>query len=116
MKMTYEGAACEITVSENFRFFSQVSCSLEFDSVRYATCRFFQKSKALCRECVFESWQLRISKSRKRKTRHFYVIPAVLMELPGNWAKVTITIDTYGVCVQQLELLQQHPFLKNKTI
>lgn len=116
MKMTYEGAACEITASENFRFSSHVPCSLELDSILYAVCRFFQKSKKLRRDCIFESWQLRIIKASRKKKRHTYVIPAMLMELPGAWAEVHIMIDSSGVAIQQVKLLQQHPLFQSHSL
>lgn len=114
--MTYEGAACEITASENFHFFSHVPCSLELDSILYAVCRFFQKSKKLRRDCIFESWQLRIIKASRKKKRHTYVIPAMLMELPGAWAEVHIMIDSSGVAIQQVKLLQQHPLFQSHSL
>ena len=77
----------------------------------YAVEKFFSKFEKIRRGCTYESWQLRITKRRKRKNRRFwYIVPAVLMELPGNWILVCGDIDPVGVNIRKIE------FLKGKEI
>ena len=84
-KMSYASFACEISVAADYRLISLVPCEYEKDTVAYAVERFFTQSKRFCRECTQESWKLRIAKGRKDKKHSFvYIIPAVLMELPGT--------------------------------
>ena len=54
-------------------------------------------------------------KGVKTKKQDFaYVIPAILMELPGNWIRVSGEIDAVGVHVRKVEILNEHPvFVKS---
>lgn len=107
-KMRYGNFACEVSVVSDFVLKSQFSCSYEKDTVAYATERFFSKFEKLCRECTYESWQVRIAKGRDRKRRSFeYLIPAVFMELPGDWVQVRGYVDEVGVKVNRVDLLEQ---------
>ena len=109
-KMSYGSFACEISVAADYRLLSLVPCEYEKDTVAYAVERFFTQSKRFCRECTQESWKLRIAKGRKDKKHSFvYIIPAVLMELPGNWIRLSGNIDAAGVNVREVEILEEHP-------
>lgn len=110
-KMVYGSIVCEVSVVTNCRIIGYDCGDYVKDSIIYAVEKFFSKFEKIRRDCTYESWQLRITKRRKRKNRRFwYIIPAVLMELPGNWILVCGDIDPVGVNIRKIE------FLKGKEI
>lgn len=109
MKMTNGSIACEISVASDVVFVSYVSCSYDKDTVFYAARRFFVRCGKLRRECTCESRRLRLGKGRKTKIPFCYLIPAVLMELPGEWVRVTGTINVEGVELRKVEIFPNHP-------
>lgn len=110
MKMTCNSLACEIAIAPDFTFHSSVPCDLEPDTVRYAVRRFFCKSGRICHDCTWASWQLRLAGSRRRRPQRWsYVLPAVLLELPGAWARVTVSVNAVGVQVHRVALLREYP-------
>lgn len=104
---------CRITPAKELRFFAQVPCHPELDTVGYAVCRFFRKNPSLCRTCAGESYRIRLSSGRSRKSRrHQCLLPAFLLELPGGWADIRYTVDAIGVTVQEVRLLKDYPGAK----
>ncbi|MCD7817603.1 MAG: hypothetical protein LUH07_00910 [Lachnospiraceae bacterium] len=115
MKMTNGSIACEISTTPEMIYVSCVPCEYEKDTIRYAVERFFARCGKLRRECTFESWQFRIAKGRKKRESSFsYLIPAILMELPGEWVRITGKIDAIGVTVWKVEILSRYPDFKMK--
>lgn len=111
-KMIYGSIACEVTVAENYNFFTEVSCEYEKDTIAYAAEHFFTKCRRFRRECTYQSWQHRIAKGKARRPENFtYLIPAILMELPGGWVRLDGNIDAAGVKINRIELLEEHPLL-----
>ena len=108
-KLEFANIVCEIAVTEKYRFVSEVYCDYEKDTIAYAVESFFRKSKRFCRECTLESWQIRTAKSKERVHKFSYVIRASLMELPGNWVRLTGNITATGVQIWKIELLIEHP-------
>lgn len=100
---------CEVTVTENYKLFTEVSCEYPKDTVAYAVERFFFYNTRFRRECALECWQIRIAKAKERAHKFSYLIPSVLLELPGNWTKLTGEINTVGVKIWRVELLLKHP-------
>ncbi|MBO5199201.1 MAG: hypothetical protein J6B85_11910 [Lachnospiraceae bacterium] len=110
MKMNYGSRVCEFSVAHDFTFSSCVRCYYEKDTICYAVRRFFRKSGRIRRDCTYESWQIRLAKGKSRRQHRFsYLIPAILMELPGAWIRLSGTIDARGVTVQRLEILSRYP-------
>lgn len=106
-KMIYNNVVCEVEVSEDYNFRTEVSCEYRKDTIAYAVELFLTKCRRFCRECTYESWKLRIAKGKKRPSRNFtYLIPAALMELPGGWVRLTGNIDEAGVIIKKVELLK----------
>ena len=109
-KMNYGSLTCEISTTEKCTIISQELCDYEEDTIIYAVERFFAQCTHLSKECSKISWQFRIAKGKSPKKQQFmYIIPAVLMELPGNWVKINGNIDAVGVNVNRIEMLKQHP-------
>lgn len=110
MKMTCNSLACEIAIAPDFTFHSGVPCDLEPAAVQYAVRRFFCKSGRICHDCTWASWQLRLTSPRRRRPQRWsYVLPAVLLELPGAWARVTVSVNAVGVQVHRVALLREYP-------
>ena len=111
-KMVYGSIVCEVSVVTNCRIIGYDCGDYVKDSIVYAVEKFFSKFEKIRRDCTYESWQLRITKRRKRKNRRFwYIIPAVLMELPGNWILVCGDIDAVGVNIRKIEFLKKEETL-----
>ncbi len=114
MKMTYGSLGCTLSVSNNLFFEAPQNFDYEKDVVAYAVKRFFANSKDFRRDFNIESWEFRFAKGKEKKWRKFtYVIPAILMELPGAWVKVSGSVDAKGVEVQRVEVLEEYPWEEN---
>ncbi|MCD7812455.1 MAG: hypothetical protein LUH20_00115 [Lachnospiraceae bacterium] len=111
MKMTNGSISCEISAASEVSFVSYVPCSYDESTVFYAARRFFTQCGKLRRECTCESRRLRLGKGSKAVLPFCYLIPAVLMELPGEWARVTGAISAKGVELRKVELFPNHPCL-----
>ncbi|MCD7883722.1 MAG: hypothetical protein LUI87_08480 [Lachnospiraceae bacterium] len=109
MKMKNGSMVCEISVASDAVYVSYVPCVYQNDTICYAVKRFFARCGKLCRECTFESWQNRVGKRKKKNCRFCYLIPALLMELPGEWVRVTGVIDERGAEVQKIEIFPNYP-------
>lgn len=110
MKIVWENTACTLSADPQMRVHSELPCSLEPDTLRYAACRVFQKVPRLRRETARLSWQLRLARgSARRGVRGSYLLPAAWLGLPGAWARVCILVDPQGVTVRRLELLRDKP-------
>ena len=68
-KFEFANIVCEVSVTENYKMFSEVTCEYEKDTVAYAVERFFCHSSRFRRECTLESWEIRTSKGRERTHR-----------------------------------------------
>lgn len=109
-KMNYGNIVCEVSVAENYDFHTQAACNYDKDTIAYAVERFFTRCTRFREECTYESWQIRIAKGKARRSHKFvYVVPAVLMELPGGWVRLTGDIDAVGVHIKKVEILNIHP-------
>lgn len=110
MKMRNGTIACEFSVRPDFSFVSHVPCEYDRDTVRYALTRFVKHCGKFQRESALESWHFRIKKGKAKKNSHTYLIPAPLMELPGEWAAVYYSIDATGAEVWKVELFDELPY------
>ncbi|MCD7745302.1 MAG: hypothetical protein LUI13_08505 [Lachnospiraceae bacterium] len=109
MKMTNGSISCEVSAASDVIFVSYVPCNYDKNTVFYAARRFFARCGKLRRECTCESRRIRLDKRGKGKIPFCYLIPAVLMELPGEWARVTGVVSAEGVELQKVELFPNHP-------
>lgn len=101
---------CQIEATKELRFRTQTQCALLPESVGYAACRFLRSSPTLSHSLAEESYRLRLAKGQKRRTlRHSIVAPAALMELPGSWAQVSLTVSPIGVTVTGVRLCEEYP-------
>ena len=106
-KMNYGSYGCEISVKEDFMFSVPGSYGYERDVVAYAVERFFSKNEKMRKEFTQESWKIRLAKGKRNKQHEFsYTIPANLMELPGNWIKVSGKVESAGVIVKKVEVIE----------
>lgn len=115
MKMVSKTAAstctCQLQAAKELHFSSCVDCLLAVESVGYAACRFIRRSPALRHTLTQESYRLRLAKGReRRKQYHSFVAPAALMELPGAWVSVRLTVDPEGVTVEGMSLSEEYPY------
>lgn len=116
MKKMHNGNfVCEAIVESGFTFCSEVECMYDNETIAYAVERFLVQCPRFVRECTNESWQVRIAKGKERRPRRFtYLVPGILMELPGEWVRLTGDIDAVGIKIKKVELLREHPcFAKN---
>lgn len=111
-KMISDNFVCDVEVSPNFLFCTTFPSDYGREAVAYATEKYFAKSPLFCQECTRESWQMRLAKKKKEKQHKFqYLIPAVLMELPGEWIRVSGKINAKGLNIEKIELLREYPCL-----
>lgn len=114
-KMRYGSFVCEVTVVNGFAFHSEVKYLYDRDTVAYAVERFFVRCSRFTRECTTESWQIRIATGKARRPHKFsYLVPSVLMELPGRWVRISGDIDAVGINVKKVELIREHPCFAEK--
>lgn len=111
-KLSYGSLSCTLSAAPGFSFRTQVPCTYQVDTIRYAALRFVSQSASLRRECTWKSWQLRLSGGKGRKQHRFrYLAPAVLAELPGQWVQITGSIDRDGVTLRRVVILASYPNL-----
>lgn len=109
-KMSYQNVMCEVEVVAGAAIRTAVPCAYGKSTIGYAVERFFARSRLFSRECTRECWEIRLAKGKARRAREFsYFVPAVLMELPGQWVHLAGTIDVVGVHIDRVELLKTHP-------
>lgn len=109
-KMEYQNTICEVEVVSDAVIRKGVPCGYENDTIAYAVERFFTQCKRFRRECTKECWEIRVAKGKNRHARSFsYLIPSVLMELPGGWVRLAGSINAAGVHIKKIELLSTHP-------
>ena len=105
MKIKFNALACKVTVDQNATFVKPEGYEYENDTIAYAVKHFISKSERFREECTTTSWQLRVAKGKQARPRRFtYYIPAVLMELPGDWVTVSGRIDGHGVNVKYISI------------
>ena len=91
-------------------YYGYAALPMEPDTIRYAVCRFFSRTPALCRAYAWESYQLRLARGKgRRPRRHRCTIPAPLMELPAGWVQVRFQVDPTGVTIRQISLTADYP-------
>lgn len=116
-KMNYGSFSCIISVTTDCTIISQKLCDYEADTIFYAVERFFTHCNTIAKKCTKTSWQFRIAKGKSPKKQSFmYIVPAILMELPGNWVKISGNIDAVGVNVNKIEMLSQYPSFSENPI
>lgn len=98
--------SCPVKAARSLRLDLRVRCDLEAESVSYAVRRFIRRSPALMRAFAGESYRLRLERGRSRQS---FVAPAALLELPGTWAAVRLTITPGGVEVTRIGLFNSLP-------
>ena len=111
MKMTvgtgYGARSCAVEAAKNMTV-AGAPAGLERDTLAYAACRFLTKSGAMCRAWVNESYRLRFARGReKRVCRHRCTAPAALLELPGTWVRLRLSVSARGVTVEELRFLPE---------
>ncbi|MDO4975867.1 MAG: hypothetical protein Q4E53_01260 [Eubacteriales bacterium] len=116
-KITFASVTFAVTVVNHYSFRSEVACGYGKDVIAYATerflCRFGKFKHIFAREC----WKARVAE-RKRRTKYSfeYIVPASLMELPGNWVRLKGKVDGNGANIYSIELLKIHPVLKKESL
>ncbi len=96
---------CDLSISSTLLCTGTVSPGLCLDTIGYAASRFISRSPALCLQYTRISRGLRLAKGKDRRPKHCsFTVPACLMELPGVWAEVRVTVTPEGVTVDQVGL------------
>lgn len=113
-KITYETLSCTVKTTKSFKVYTQVPCEYPKATIAYAAERFFANSVKFRESCTQESWELRFAKGKKNSRDFSYVIPAVLMELPGSWVRMQGVINSEGVNIESVELFKVHPCFSEK--
>ncbi len=113
-KIKFGTLACEVVVTENCVIRSEGSYPYGRSTIAYAVERFFANSSRFREDSTYESWQLRLGKGKSRAKKFCYLIPATLMDLPGEWVRLGGIIDTTGVKIRQVYILKELPGLQKK--
>lgn len=111
MTLTSAACSCQLETAKDLRFHGgAVGADLLPESAGYAVCRFLRSSSALRGVLVRESYQLRIASGKGRRTvRRCFVASGPLMELPGAWVRVALTVTATGVTVTGVYLCGEYP-------
>ena len=94
--------SCPVKAARDLRLDIRVPCGLEPESIGYAVRRFIRRSPALMKRYAGESYRFRLGK--RRKADRAFAAPAVLLELPGAWAQVRLTVTPAGVTIRRVGL------------
>lgn len=109
--LTSAAYTCQLEAARTFRFHGgAMGTDLLPESALYAVCRFLRSSSALRGALVRESYKLRVGTGKgRRSVRRSFVAPGPLMELPGAWVRVTLTVTAAGVSVTGVYLSERYP-------
>ena len=109
--LTSAAYTCQLEAARTFRFHAGATgADLLPESALYAVCRFLRSSSALRGALVRESYKLRVATGKgRRSVRRSFLAPGPLMELPGAWVRVTLTVTAAGVSVTGVYLCEEYP-------
>ena len=99
--------SCPVKDARDLRLDLRVRCGLEAESVSYAVRRFIRRSPTLMRTYAGESYRLRLE--HRRRSGFGFAAPAALLELPGSWAGVRISVTPAGIEVTRIGLFGSLP-------
>ena len=101
---------CCVEYDRRLTVIDRVNSGLLPDTVGYAVCRFLCHNEGLSRALVRQSYDLRFAKGKgARSVRRQWVVPAVLLELPGAWVRFSCIVTAKGVTVTRVCLLKEYP-------
>ena len=105
----------ELCTSDSLCLRSEVPCDLSQEAVEYAALRFLAHNARLYHFYASESCELRFAKGKAAKRLKTYqcTAPAVLMELPGAWVRLTLRVDQEAIRIMSVEMLQEYPQHQN---
>lgn len=106
----YRTMKCEVEADRNLSIYTARPVDLCDDAICYAVRRFLCRSRAICREFVKESYEMRVEKGggKKRKRRRV-IAPAAAAELGCGWVVIDLCISPAGVTVKSIALLDRYP-------
>lgn len=104
----------DLITDDNLRLRCEVPCDLSQEAVEYAALRFLAHNARLYHFYASESCKLRFAKGKagRRPVTFRCTTPAVLLELPGSWVRLTLRIDRDAVKIKGIELLTNYPNTK----
>ena len=106
----YRVLKCEVTADRKLSVYTAHPVEYHDDTILYAAERFLCRSKAICRQFVMESYEMRFEKGRGKKNRPRCVIaPAAAAELGFGWLVIRLCINASGVTVKSVSLLDRYP-------
>ena len=105
----YGAISCNITVSKDMLFTSEVPCNrLGTEAAGYAVCRFLKRSPKDAYRYIRESYRLRLASGKNRRRKTCWLSgPARALELPGAWVRIQLCISPEGISVERVELYPQ---------
>ena len=101
----------ELCTDPKLRIIDSVPCDYLQETVEYAVLRFLARCAKLYHYYANESCKLRFAKGREaRRTKTLHcTAPAMLMELPGAWVRLTLRINREAIIVTAIELSDEYP-------
>ncbi len=114
MKMTigtaYSTLGCTLTVTPQMVFTSQVDCGdYDLNTIGYAVCRFLRSDERARSKYVTMSYRMRFAKGKDRRAKRCcFFVPAKLLDLPGETARVVLSVDPNGVTVERVSLYETY--------
>lgn len=102
-------AKVALRTADGLRIRTQIPCDLDRAALEYAALRFLAHNPRLLGYYAMQSCRLRFEKGRGGSQRFRCVAPAMLLELPGSWVRLGISVNREAVTVTALELLADYP-------
>ncbi len=110
MKITngtgYGSITCGLSISKDLTVYSQVPIDhLETVSVGYAVCHFLKNAPKTAARYILASYRMRLAKGTQRKVKTCWLYgPSSPLELPGEWARIRLSVGPEGITVERVEL------------
>lgn len=104
----YSKLACELNVSPKMTCSAQVDCGdYDLPTIGYAACRYLRRNAVAREKYVTMSYRMRFATGRNRRAqRRCLVVPAKLLELPGETASIAMTVDPFGITIENVSIFE----------
>ncbi len=104
----YSKLACELSVSPKMTCSTQVECGdYDLSTIGYAACRYLRRNVVAREKYITMSYRMRFATGRDRRAqRCCLVVPAKLLELPGETVSIAMTVDPFGITIRSVSIFE----------
>lgn len=110
-KMIYGNIHFTIGTKEKLCWESELPCSYDTETIRYAAEQVLSHSRTACADCALKSWRLRFDKAKAQK-KTTYLTSAEALGVPDGWIAIRGKIDASGLTIERIKLFAEKPSME----